>query len=353
MIPSSQNSPPAVIGSLSRARRVRKDSHPNSTEKENQLDFLRLANGATYMPRRSTFPGAARITSAIQSALLNSTKDFIPARENPLGLKAKERALIREKNRLKTRWSRYRNPQDRIQLSRLQAKVKLMLSERKAGKWRHTIEDANDEDNNFWSLLKGINRRKDPNSPLRFDGQLIFTDLAKAEATVGFFEKQFTNNVPEDPGIVRQVKASAALFRNFPVEEEFTTVSLESVSKKISTLKWKKAPGMDAVPNRALRLLPLPAIKCPVRLLNGVLRYGVFPNIWKQAVLISIPKKIKYPAKLENPRPISLLPGLAKLSESIVKDQLQDFAEEQGLPKANQFGFRNRLAAVFGSDRGG
>lgn len=289
---------------------------------------------------------ATRLSSAIQSAIQNSSKEVVLTSRNRLGLTSEERALIRNKNHLKTRWSRYRNPNDRMQLNRLQAQVKLMLKEKKAEKWRQYIECANDEDQRFWSLLRSLHRRKDPNAPLRVDSHLIFNDQDKAEATADFFETQFTNNLPENPNIARKVKSSFATIHTSQIGKTFLPTNFESISNKIKVLSNKKAPGVDGIPNRAIRLLPKPVIQCLVRLFNAILQYGVFPKIWKHSILITIPKKSKDPTKLNNRRPISLLPGLAKLCESVIKDQLQDFAEDHGILSANQFGFRSRLAAV-------
>lgn len=289
---------------------------------------------------------AERLTTAIQEAVRNNTTESTSCRGNRLGLNTLERALVQEKNRVKTRWSRFRNPHDRILLNRLQAQVKLMLKERKAEEWRQVIEGANDEDQRFWSLLRTTKRRSDPNAPLRVNGQLLLDDLGKAEAAADHFELQFTNTLPEDPRIVKEIKESVRKHRN-SIDKDYTPIGIETIASKIKTLQWRKAPGFDDISNKAIRLLPKHVLQVLVRLINGILQHGIFPNIWKKAVLISIPKKSKDPTKLNNRRPISLLPGLAKLCESVVKDQIQAFAESHGIIKANQFGFRNRLAAVY------
>lgn len=85
------------------------------------------------------------------------------------------------------------------------------------------------------------------------------------------------------------------------------------------------------------------------RIFNAVLDLSIFPSIWKHAIVVTIPKVAKDPTKPENRRPISLLPGLAKLCKSVVKDRLHDFVETNELLSPNQSDFRPKVAAVYDS----
>lgn len=289
---------------------------------------------------------AERVTTVIQDALRVSQSMVAPNRHNRLGLTWEEKALVRAKNQMKVKWSKHRDPRDKAALNRLQAQVKAMLRSKQEEEWRTSIDKANENDSNFWRLLQKLKRRKDPNAPIRLEARTLFEDQEKAEATADFFSKQFSNHLVSTASTVLQVEDSKECLQRTPLLGTSPAVSLEEVQKKLQILAWRKAPGIDEIPNKALRLLPRPAVICLVRLINAVLKHAVFPTIWQRAVLITIPKGRKDPTKLDNRRPISLLPGLAKLVESVIKDRIQDFAEEQGVFKVNQFGFRGKLGAV-------
>jgi hypothetical protein len=77
-------------------------------------------------------------------------------------------------------------------------------------------------------------------------------------------------------------------------------------------------------------------------LFNHCLRLPHFPNPWKEAKTITLPKPGKDPKFPQNLRPISLLPTTGKLFEKVLLKFVQKHIEERGLLNATQFGFRAR-----------
>jgi hypothetical protein len=71
------------------------------------------------------------------------------------------------------------------------------------------------------------------------------------------------------------------------------------VQKLIKSLILRKACGIDGIPNEWLRHFP----RCPLvhltHLFNHCLRLPLFPNPWKEAKLITLPKPGKDPKSLK------------------------------------------------------
>jgi hypothetical protein len=67
-----------------------------------------------------------------------------------------------------------------------------------------------------------------------------------------------------------------------------------------------------------------------------------FPQSWKEAKVIILPKTGKDPKFPQNLRTISLLSTTGKLFEKIILQFLKQHIEEKGLLNASQFGFRAR-----------
>ncbi len=65
-------------------------------------------------------------------------------------------------------------------------------------------------------------------------------------------------------------------------------------------------------------------------IVNTSLTTGVFPEIWKHAMIIPLFKKGDQ-ENVSNYRPISLLPVLSKILEKIVSNQLLDFLLKKNL----------------------
>jgi hypothetical protein len=75
-------------------------------------------------------------------------------------------------------------------------------------------------------------------------------------------------------------------------------------------------------------------------LFNHCLRLSHFPNPWKEAKVITLPKTGKHPKFPQNLSLISLLSTTGKLFEKVILQLLQKHIEERGLLNASQFVFR-------------
>jgi len=76
-------------------------------------------------------------------------------------------------------------------------------------------------------------------------------------------------------------------------------------------------------------------------ILNRSLQEGIFPDRWKEAIVVPIPK-ISGTTKVEEFRPINKLPTYEKTLEIIVHRQLVDYLESNKLLNECQSGFREK-----------
>ena len=95
-------------------------------------------------------------------------------------------------------------------------------------------------------------------------------------------------------------------------------IDVETVENRLMSIDLNKSPGPDNIPSWVLRD-SAPFLSQPVcAVYNASVREGFFPDCWKSAEVIPVPK-VRPPCSLQNDlRPISLLPVLAKVLESIV-----------------------------------
>jgi hypothetical protein len=87
------------------------------------------------------------------------------------------------------------------------------------------------------------------------------------------------------------------------------------ILKLIKLLKKEKACVIDGSPNERLRHLPRSPLVHLKHLFNHCIRLSYFPEPWKVAKIITLPKPGKDPKFPQNLRPISLLPNTGKLFE--------------------------------------
>ncbi|XP_011882971.1 PREDICTED: uncharacterized protein LOC105570409 [Vollenhovia emeryi] len=118
------------------------------------------------------------------------------------------------------------------------------------------------------------------------------------------------------------------------------------VSKKFKYLNNKKSSGLDNIPNIALKHIPPKIIYLYTILFNNMINHSYFPQRWKEAKVLAIPKKDKDKELLGSYRPISLLPNIGKIYEMIINDIITSFCTKNNLLPENQFGFRARHSTI-------
>lgn len=109
---------------------------------------------------------------------------------------------------------------------------------------------------------------------------------------------------------------------------DFTPALLE---KCASNLNLGKAPGLDGIPNEGFKYLDSEVLRFLFDLFKGILSGEHVPNEWKRSEVCLIPKKSNGPMNALSFRPISLLPCIAKLLESVVRKMIEKYIIEHNL----------------------
>ena len=125
-----------------------------------------------------------------------------------------------------------------------------------------------------------------------------------------------------------------------PVSDfQFKHVTELEVEKIIKSLRLTSG-GHDDINAKMLKLT-LPYCVIPVTdIINSSFSTSFFPNQWKKAVVIPIPK-ILNPNSTNDFRPISLLPTLSKIAEKIAAKQMIEFLTINNLMEPLQSGFKS------------
>ena len=135
---------------------------------------------------------------------------------------------------------------------------------------------------------------------------------------------------------------------------KFQMTSETQVMKVIKDLKPKTSNGIDELSNKLLKLIGPNVCKPLTLIINQSITSGVFPSKMKLAKVIPIFKKGDI-YKLDNYRPISLLPSTSKVIEKIMHLQIYDYLINKKILYKSQYGFRphhsTELAALELVDR--
>ena len=101
-----------------------------------------------------------------------------------------------------------------------------------------------------------------------------------------------------------------------------------------------KATGLDNIPCKLLKIaadVVAPSLTC---IFNQSLLTGIYPSDWKLAKVTPIFKNGSK-TDLNNYRPISVIPAVAKIFEKIIYDQLHNYLNVNDLLTSCQSGFRS------------
>ena len=125
----------------------------------------------------------------------------------------------------------------------------------------------------------------------------------------------------------------------------FSEILESDVYKVIKTINISKSSGIDNVSSLILKDAFTILLTQVTHLFNLTLKTCTFPMAWKKALVIPIPKAGNL-TKVQNYRPISLLPLPGKLLEKLVHAQLSDHLENIKFLTDNQHGFRKQHSTI-------
>ena len=111
----------------------------------------------------------------------------------------------------------------------------------------------------------------------------------------------------------------------------FKMVTEETVLKTINSLKQKRSAGSDDLTQQQLKHGATNLAGPLTKIINRSLTEGVFPTIWKQAIVTPILKKGDAKDKT-NYRPVSCLMVLSKVLEKIVCAQITEYMFKRKVP---------------------
>lgn len=290
------------------------------------------------------------IAEEFQQACLEACKASMPMKK-PIGA-SRESAVwwndsLREKRReVRRARKRYQTEQDQERRAQLQDAFKALrreykleiLAARKDCFRSYCTENARSDP---WGLAYKIlakkrKKRAVPKTIQRENGtwttneeetvsELLYRYFPQDDPATDSDEHQIERDGQEEPWGAEQ-------------DQPFTISELRFT---IAQIPKDKAPGIDGFPPRALDHVMAACEERYLVLLNSCFRFGVFPNIWKKASVVWIPKP-----ENKGYRPICLLPVLGKVLDKLCAFRLSYFMERGNLISPNQFGFRSGRSTV-------
>ncbi len=218
---------------------------------------------------------------------------------------------------------------DPLDLSRYQSLLSSFSAEvhtAKSSHFHNKINIAPDMRN----LFRTFNSLLCPPSPPPTHFATFFTEKTKA------ISSQFSPPLTQDLQPTRST-AQTPIFSFCPLTES-------EVSKLLLSSHPTTCP-LDPIPSHLLQAISPALLPALTHIINTSLLTGIFPNAFKQARVTPLLKKPTLNTSLlENYRPVSLLPFIAKTLERVVFNQVSLFLSQNNKLDAKQSGFRSGLS---------
>lgn len=197
----------------------------------------------------------------------------------------------------------------------IKKKYNKLLGDFKANQFQVRLEHSDNKSKCVWSIVNEIKGQNNLNRDTKLEGD--------PETISNDFNNYLINIAPQ----------LTAQLKDFPyihdIRENDKSMFVKPVSKKeiidiVSNLKNKMSSGDDGVPTAIIKFCILSIIDPLWHIINNSLRFGVFPDKLKVAVVKPLHKKGNT-LLFENYRPISLLPSFSKIFESVMCNRLMEF----------------------------
>lgn len=120
-------------------------------------------------------------------------------------------------------------------------------------------------------------------------------------------------------------------------------ITKDEIAHIFSRLRGKLSSGIDNIPNIVLKHLPISIILEFCTLFNNMINNSHFPDSWKIAKVVVLPKKDMDTFNPKNLRPISLLPNISKVFEICVNNIILRLCLKFNIVCERQFGLNTNI----------
>lgn len=271
-----------------------------------------------------------------------------PIHHSKLTLPVHITELFKTRNIIQRQWFRSRHPLLKSRCDHLNYIIRKELFIYNNAKWNNKLQKLDKCSKPFWNITKAIKKRKQIVPCLSKADEIYASGKEKANILADVFQlKHNLTHSYSNQNTIDQVKTSLQSIAETPNNiAEICRVTYPEVFSIVKALHTRKSPGIDGIPNISLKNLPTSAINHIVNIANHCLQAGYFPRDWKIAKIVPILKPGKPPDNPESYRPISLLSGLSKILEKLIKLRLVKFLDIHNTLPTVQYGFRNGLNTI-------
>lgn len=266
--------------------------------------------------------------------VLWKSKPWITTEVRTASKKRDEAYKIAKNSETMEDWNQYKNKRNAV--------VKI-IRENKKKYYENNIDNRKSNPTKMWKTLKELigNKKKTENKKgITFNGVQYKTELEISDRFNTFFIQSIDDVLNEidtqndDEADIEQVQIEAL--------KKFTEISHDEMDVIIRNMENKKGTE-EGISTEILKMAWKSVGREILMVINRSMQEGIFPERWKNSIVVPIPKVVGT-CKAEEHRPINILPTYEKLLELAIKKQLLKYMEENNILVDQQSGFREKFS---------
>ncbi|CAG9781741.1 unnamed protein product [Diatraea saccharalis] len=219
-------------------------------------------------------------------------------------------SLLREKNNIRHKYMKHKNPRDEISFKLLRTRCKKLASKCHRDYMNSIEESIKKNPKLMWTMIKGKRKGKSIFPAKMHNG----TNTASKGAEICKQFASFFASIYEDSDDVAITTNYKEAYSN-NLHNIF--INFDEITNKLKSVDTSKGHGPDEIPAHFARNCAESLAEPLYIIYNASLRSAVFPDKWKLAKVVPIYKGGDISC-VKNYRPISLLCIFAKVLESLI-----------------------------------
>ena len=261
------------------------------------------------------------------------------------------RAITKKKKQALRKFIKTKSPEDQIQLKKCRAEARRILRSSKRGSFKKYISKINNQTpmNKIWKIVNKLRGTHSGDAIKHIhlpDGSVSESEVDVANAIAKTLAQNSSSENYNDTFLKHKQKVETEKL-NFSSSNEDYNIPLSLRELKLSISKLSDtAPGPDKIHNQIIGHLPDESLLLLLKFFNDFWQNNTFPDSWRQATVVPIPKPQKDHTNPNNYRPISLTNCFCKLMEKVVNARLMWYLEDSKSLSNLQCGFRTGRSTV-------
>lgn len=255
---------------------------------------------------------------------------------------------MRQRDVFKIRAIQSRNPHDWATFKSARNSVNSEIKYAKELYYQKAFSENQGNPKKTWGIINEITSRKREHANIK-EIKLNGSSITNTEEISEVLNGHFATIGPKLAAEVPLVEGGSSHLAYLTPQSEITFSLKETMVPEVFSLLSKlcksKATGLDKISAKMLRLCPDLIAESLCAIFNRSINTGIFPDEWKCSKVIPLHKKGDR-SDLDNYRPISIIPVVAKVFERIIYNQVYKFLIDTKVLSNCQSGFRSLHSTV-------